>query len=264
MGTYKLVMSYDGSRFAGFQRQSMDARPTIQGVVEDLLQTTFQETVTLHGSGRTDAGVHARAQVCHISLTANIPPDRLRYALNRQLPDDIVITEVSMAPHGFHARKCAVGKTYSYTIYNGRIPPALGHAYYTHVPQKMDAALFEEALSPLLGHHNFQGFCGRRSSIKSYDRTLLGWQLAVQDDWWHITFIGDGFLRKMVRNIVGSAIDIATGHKSRDIIKNALVSQDRCDAGHTAPAKGLVLEEVFYDQDALCKAQCALTHHMNC
>lgn len=251
--TVKLVLSYDGTGFSGFQRQE-NAERTVQGVFETVFSKTFHEQVVLHGSGRTDAGVHARRQVAHITIRQEIPPDRIRYALNRCLPKDLVVVEAEEAPRGFHARKSAVGKAYSYRIFNGRVPPAIGHAYFCHIPQPLDRALMIQSLCAVLGHHSFKGFCAHGSSVKTFERTVHAVDLDIADHWWTIRVLGDGFLRKMVRNIVGSAIDVAGRRKPPALMTNTLASGLRSHAGQTAPPEGLFLDNVFYTQEAFQKA----------
>lgn len=254
MTTYKLTMSYDGAQFAGFQRQSDENLLTVQGLLEETIGTLFKTPVHIHGAGRTDAGVHARAQVAHFSMERAIPAERLRYALNRALPPFLVVSEAEEVDAAFHARKSAIGKWYSYRIYNGQTPPALGHSYFTHIPQPMDRALFAAALQQMTGAHNFEGFCGRGATVKTFDRTLYLAKLCVDAEhpaWWQVHFMGDGFLRKMVRNLVGTAADIALGRRPLACVEEALATRDRSKAGPTAPAEGLVMEEVFYDSERL-------------
>ncbi|MEE0434635.1 MAG: tRNA pseudouridine(38-40) synthase TruA [Peptococcaceae bacterium] len=254
MTTYKLTMSYDGSFFAGFQRQSDASLVTVQGLLEQTIAELFGAPVHIHGAGRTDAGVHARAQVAHFSFARQIPAQRLCYALNRALPPALVIREAEVVDAAFHARKSAVGKWYSYRIFNAQTPPALGHGYFTHIPQPMDQALFRQALAQMVGAHNFEGFCGRGATVKTFERTLYLAKLCIDAEnpaWWHIHFVGDGFLRKMVRNLVGTAVDIALGRRPLGCVQDALVTHNRSKAGPTAPADGLTMEEVFYEQTRL-------------
>lgn len=254
MKTYKLTMSYDGNAFSGFQRQCDENLLTVQGVLEQTYFDLFGERVNVHGAGRTDAGVHARAQVAHLASTRNVPADRLKYALNRALPESLVLSDVAEVDEGFHARKLAMGKWYSYLIYNAQTPPALGHGYFTHQPIPMDRALFEAALEKVVGYHNFEGFCGRGATVKTYDRTIYLAKLCVSEAnpaWWQVHFVGDGFLRKMVRNLVGTAMDIALGRRPLSCIDEALALRDRTKAGPTAAGGGLTMEEVFYTQEAM-------------
>lgn len=251
LNTYKLVMSYDGSDFSGFQRQSDVNLRTVQGVLEDTYGSLFGEKVTFHGAGRTDAGVHARAQVAHLHTSRKIPAERLQYAMNRALPPSLVLSDVCEVDESFHARKSALGKWYSYRIYNAQTPPAMGHGYFTHIPIPMDRVLFEEALQKTVGYHNFQGFCGRGATVLTFDRTLYLAKVCVENHWWQIHVVGDGFLRKMVRNLVGTAIDVALGRRALSCVDEALETGLRTKAGPTAAADGLTMEAVFYEQNTL-------------
>lgn len=251
MSTYKLVMSYDGSAYSGFQRQSDENLRTVQGVIEETFETLFSERVTIHGAGRTDAGVHARAQVAHLQTSRNITAERLQYAMNRALPPSLVLRAVSVVDDDFHARKSAIGKWYSYRIFNAQTPPAMGHGYFTHVPISMDRSLFEAALAKTVGYHNFQGFCGRGATVLTFDRTLYLAKVCVENNWWQVHFVGDGFLRKMVRNLVGTAIDVALGRRPLDCVDEALETGLRTKAGPTAAADGLTMEAVFYEESDL-------------
>lgn len=254
MTSYKLTMSYDGASFAGFQRQSSEELVTVQGLLETTIGDLFGAPVHIHGAGRTDAGVHARAQVAHFSFNRSIPAERLRYAINRALPPSLVISDVQEVDAGFHARKSAIGKWYSYRLYNGQTPPALGHDYFAHIPQPLDAERFRQTLDKFVGTHDFEGFCGRGATVKTFTRTVYLAKLCIDarhPQWWQIHFVGDGFLRKMVRNLVGTAADIALGRRPLGCIETALATHDRSQAGPTAPACGLTMEEVFYDDAQL-------------
>ena len=250
MSTYKLIMSYDGNQYYGFQRQSDENLPTVQGVLEHTLWTLFKEKIAIHGAGRTDAGVHARAQVAHFTSKLSIPPERLQYALNRALPASLVITSAENVDAAFHARKCAIGKWYSYRLYNAQTAPALGHGYFTHVPQPLNRQLFEQVMEKMVGYHNFEGFCGRGATVKTFDRTVYLTKVCVQGDWWQIHMVGDGFLRKMVRNVIGTAIDVALERRPLSCVDEALATRDRQKAGPTAAADGLTMEAVYYEEAA--------------
>lgn len=266
MKTYKLVMTYDGHAFSGFQRQSDEDLLTVQGLLEATFYSLFREEVNVHGAGRTDAGVHARAQVAHVTSSRDVPADRLKYALNRALPPSLVITDIEEVDKDFHARKCAIGKWYSYLIYNAQTPPAIGHGYFTHQPIPMNRTLFEQALEKVVGYHQFEGFCGRGATVKTYDRTIYLAKLCVNDKnpaWWQVHFVGDGFLRKMVRNLVGTAMDIALERRPLGCIDETLLTHDRTKAGPTAASDGLTMEEVFYTQSALDERLAMLQERSN-
>ncbi len=249
MQRMKLTLEYDGSQFAGFQRQANESIRTVQGVLEARLAVLLNEKIVIHGAGRTDGGVHARGQVAHMDTSRRITPERLRYALSRNLPPDLVVREVEAVDASFHARKCALGKWYSYHIFNGRPPHAIGHMYVTYEPQPINEDLLAEIIRPIVGRHDFRGFCGRGATVQTFERTIYRAEVMRDGDWLSFHFVGDGFLRKMVRNIVGSTLDVATGRKSADIVQQALTSGDRTKAGVTAPAQGLYLEAVFYDEE---------------
>lgn len=247
-----LEMSYDGSYFSGFQRQTNDNLQTVQGILEDTLSHLLKERVSVHGAGRTDTGVHAKAQMAHIDVSCSISSERLQYALNRALPQALVIKKIEETHADFHARKWAIGKWYSYLIYNGKIPPAIGHQYFTYIPVTMNETLFRQAITKVEGCHQFEGFCGRGSSVKNFERTIFlsALHISSEQSWWQVHFIGDGFLRKMVRNMIGTAIDVALKRRPLSCVEDALLSHDRKKAGPTAAANGLVLENIFYDNES--------------
>lgn len=247
---YKIIFSYDGTNFFGYQRQSNEVR-TIQGELEKALSTLFDEPVEVHASGRTDSGVHARGQVAHFDLGKALEPEKIVYALNRFLARDIRLHHCEKVSEDFHARKSALGKHYSYRLYLGKNPSALGYATFNAISLPLDKALFKASLKEALGTHDFRGFCGRGSSIKNFERTL--YKLAFEEDgpWLVVHFIGDGFLRKMIRNLIGTALDIALKRKPETAMREALETGNRSKGGRTAQAEGLILEEVFYDEARL-------------
>ncbi len=256
---FKLTLEYDGADFSGFQRQESPAIRTVQGVLEKTVGMILNETVVVHGAGRTDAGVHARAQVVHFDTARNISPERLCYALGRQLPSDLSVREAALVDDGFHARKSALGKYYCYHVFNGKPRPAIGHRYVTFEPQPLDRGVLREMLRPLEGRHHFGGFCGRGATTETDIRTLYIARLEEKGDWLYFHFVGDGFLRKMVRNIVGTALDGAAGRKPVHMMTSALDSQNRIHAGTTAPAMGLFLEAVYYDKSTLMETIACLS-----
>lgn len=263
MNTFKLTFAYDGSAFHGYQRQKDETIETVQGVMENALWTLYKEPIVLHASGRTDAGVHARGQVAHFATSRALTPEGIVYALNRFLPRAIRILHCERCAEEFHARKMALGKQYSYTLFQGAIAPALGHQYFSYVPQDFSREVFFHALEDLVGEHCFQGFCGRGSSVKSYDRHLFAIGMENDGPWLKVYFIGDGFLRKMVRNMMGAALDIALKRWPEDSIKKALALNERTEVGRTADPEGLCLEEVYYEEKRLIEAvqACAKRSH---
>lgn len=249
----KVEISYDGTDFYGYQRQKNKSR-TIQQTIEDLYLDMFHEKIILEASGRTDAGVHAKAQVAHFDYERDISPKRLLYAMNYQLPKDLVLLSAERVTEDFHARKCAIAKAYSYQLYMGKIAPAIGHRYYGHVRKELDVALMKKAIKLFEGHHNFKGFCGRGTSVQSYDRSIYYAGLEQEGPWLTFHFLGSGFLRKMVRNMVGSLVDIGTANKAISMITTALVTGDRKESGQTASPEGLFLEKVYYQKDDLLQS----------
>ncbi|MFP5527640.1 tRNA pseudouridine(38-40) synthase TruA [Peptococcus simiae] len=253
MARFKVTIAYDGSGFHGFQRQAGKDLRTVQGVLEDRLTKLLDAPIIVHAAGRTDAGVHAKGQVFHFDTARNISAEGLIYAFNRYLPADITANEVVQAAPGFHARKLACGKCYGYHLYTGRRLPAIGHMYLAHEIRPVDEAVFSKVLAQAEGTHYFAGFCGRGASTLTYDRTLYRVRVFRAGDYWAIYLIGDGFLRKMVRNLVGTALDEAAGRKPAGTFARALASGKREEGGNTAPAEGLFLERVYYDQENLAR-----------
>jgi tRNA pseudouridine38-40 synthase len=251
----RLLLSFDGTAYCGWQRQASD--PTIQGEIESRLERMTGSAVTLHGAGRTDAGVHALAMVANFHTSATIPCPGLVKGLNSMLPPDIRILEASEAPAGFHSRFSARGKTYGYTVCTAPVQLPTQRLYATHVPHFLDAGLINASLALITGTHDFSSFeatgsrereegegAGRGATRTLY---LAEYQpVAGQPDAWRFRFTGDGFLRHMVRNLVGTLLLVGGGRLSPDRFAAILATRDRSLAGPTAPAHGLVLEQVHY------------------
>lgn len=254
---YKITFSYEGTNFMGYQRQLGEGR-TVQGEIEEALRILYKEEVEIHASGRTDKGVHARGQVAHFDLSLSLVPEKLCYALNRFLARDIRLYQAEIVGEDFHARKSAFGKHYSYKMYLGKKPPAIGYATFCPIVTFFSPEAFFLSLMPLLGRHDFQGFCGRGSSVKTYERTICAIALDVEEDWLTLHLVGNGFLRKMIRNIVGTALDMILNRRQEDALLTCLRERDRTKGGQTAPSEGLVLEEVFYTKEALLETMKSL------
>ena len=246
MRNLKLVIEYDGTNYHGWQRQGHHV--TIQGILEEKIGVFTRETVTVIGSGRTDAGVHALRQVAHVKIDGEVDCGLFRYAVNAILPRDIVIKEVADVPLSFHARFGVTAKKYRYQIWNDPVPPAVYRRYFWYLPQALDVDRMREGAKYLLGTHDFQSFCGTGSKIKDYVRTIRRISLAREErEKILISITADGFMRHMVRNIVGTLVDVGKGKylpHDVEIIRNA---RDRKKAGMTAPAQGLFLVDVCYD-----------------
>jgi len=247
MRTLKLTIQYDGTDFVGWQRQTNGV--SIQGLLEDALAPIEGQAVTVHGAGRTDAGVHARGQVASVTLAATIETPSLGRALNAVLPPAVRVLAVEVADDGFHARFSAVSKTYEYRIINAPIVSAFLHRYVWHVPQPLDVDAMRAAGAALVGTHDFAAFQGAGSDVATTERTILdfeiddggGFDLPVV-----LRVSGDGFLRHMVRTIAGTLVEIGIGRWDPWRLLAVLESRDRGEAGPTAPARGLVLTSVAY------------------
>jgi tRNA pseudouridine38-40 synthase len=238
----KLLIEYDGTSYAGWQRQE-NAR-TIQGEVESALFQIFQENVNVSGAGRTDAGVHARGQVANFRTTSQLTLSEIRGGLNGILPDDIVVNKVMEAPLNFHARYSAKERAYAYYI--TRAPSALMRYYSWYVKYHLDLDHMQRASSAILGTHSFESFCRVNADVEHHRCTVsvAHWQKEGENLVFKIR--ADRFLHGMVRSLVGTMVDVGRGYTSYDEFLIILEQKDRKKAGMSAPAKGLVLEEVFY------------------
>ena len=245
MRNIKLIIEYDGTRFVGWQTQK--AQRTVQETIEKSLQKILCEKVSLVGSGRTDSGVHALAQVANFKTSSNLPPGALKKALNTNLPDDIAIKDCVYAPLNFNARFNAKSKRYMYTIYNGTAKIAINRQYVYRMPYRLDVGLMKKAAKELLGRRNFKSFHGAGRWITDFNRCIK--RLDIRKDKKNFIYIdieADGFLYKMVRNIVGTLVEVGRGHMPATGIKEILKARDRNISGPTMPAKGLCLIEVKY------------------
>ena len=242
---YKLVLEYDGSNYHGWQRQK--GLLTIQEVVETRLAIMTQAPVRLVGAGRTDAGVHARGQVANFFSETQIPPDRLLRGLNSLLPDDIVALELVSVPKEFHARFKASSKIYEYRIHNGPIAVALGRRYGWHISRPLRWSSMVKCLKLLQGRHDFSSFQAAGSNVRSTERVVLATEITAVGEYTRLIIIeANGFLRHMVRNIVGTLVDVGSGKLTEEVFSAVLAARNRQQAGMTAPARGLCLLEVRY------------------
>jgi len=245
MPNFKITIEYDGSAYHGWQRQTMDR--TIQGEIETALMTMAGNRVALTGSGRTDAGVHAYNQVANFQCETQLTPGVFQKGLNSLLPEDIVITSCEVVPEKFHAQYDAKSKTYHYRILNRPIPVAISRQYAWHIRKELDIDAMRSALRFIVGTHDFKAFEGSGSPRADTIRCIINADLFKTDDGYVVLKIeGDGFLRFMVRNIVGTLVDVGLGKITPDDFKQILVSRDRNLAGITAPAHGLFLMTVRY------------------
>ncbi len=244
---FVLVCEYDGTAYCGWQRQING--PSVQQVLEETLARLTGEAVTVTGSSRTDAGVHALGLCAHFDSATRIPPDKLAFALNTMLPPDIRIRESSPAPEGFHARYSACGKVYRYTFFNSRHDCAIGRQYAAHVPLELDERFMHEEAQALCGTHDFAAFAASGSVATSTVRTIYRAQVTRSGETVTLTVLGDGFLYNMVRIIAGTLMEVGTGKRAPGAIASAIATGDRLALGQTAPAKGLTLMRVLYGGD---------------
>ena len=242
---YKLKISYDGSRYFGWEHQP--DRETIQGKIETVLaRMVDKDMVDVIGAGRTDAGVHARAMIANVHLDTQMSPEEIRDYANRYLPDDIAILEVREAADRFHARYKAVGKTYQYTCFDGPVKPVFDRKYYTPLDQELDVEAMQEAAHFLEGKHDYKSFCGNSRMKKSTVRIVDTITVRRRKGYVYLTFHGTGFLQNMVRIMSGTLIEVGLGRKRPEEVGEILEACDRKVAGPTAPAKGLCLMKVDY------------------
>jgi len=242
---YKLIIEYDGSRYHGWQRQKEDR--SIQGEIEKALKTITTCSITLIGSGRTDAGVHAQGQVANFKCTTRLGPEDLMNGLNHLLENDIVIKVCQPVSADFHARYDAKSKVYHYQILNRNLPTAIGRQYSWFIRKALNQEAMRIAIDHIIGRHDFKAFEGSGSPRQNTTRHIYSAGLSERDSGLLVFQIeADGFLRYMVRNIVGTLVDVGLGKLTPHDFKNILNSKDRSQASVTAPAHGLTLIKVNY------------------
>lgn len=245
MRTLKITLAYDGTRFVGWQRQA-DGE-SIQGLLEDALARFEGGPVAAHGAGRTDAGVHALGQVASVRVTFAHDVGTLTRALNAHLPADVRVVCVEDAEDGFHARFSASGKTYRYQIRNTTTATPFDRAFVWHLPEPLSLAPMTTAAALLIGTHDFSAFRSVGSDISSPVRTVTRSEWRNNAGLLTYEISGDGFLRHMVRAIVGTLVEIGRGWRQPEEISGLLTGATRADAGATAPPLGLFLASVDYD-----------------
>jgi tRNA pseudouridine38-40 synthase len=250
MRNIRLLLEYDGTRYHGWQRQADAA--TIQQTLEEALERLTREKVTLIGSGRTDAGVHALGQVANFRTASTIPLKAFHDGLNSMLPADIAVLAATEASLDFHARKSALSKTYEYRILNRRNRSPLYHHYAWWIAPRLDLEALAAAATCLPGEHDFSAFRASGSDNNNPVRRVLS--AAWRDEpggWLNFTITATGFLRSMVRSLVGTMVEVGRGKIPASRLAELLASGVRQDAGPTAPPQGLYLVEVFYEKGAL-------------
>lgn len=244
---YRMVLEYDGSRYDGWQKQG-NTDQTIQGKIEHVLERMLGQAVEVHGSGRTDAGVHALAQVANFHADVDMTEKEIREYLNRYLPEDIAVKTVESAPDRFHSRLNADEKVYQYRIETGGKKQVFERKYIYGLLKSPDVKAMERAASFLTGEHDFKSFCSNRRMKKSTVRILKKIEFEQQGSRLLIRYTGDGFLYHMVRILTGTLIEVGLGQRKPEEMKGILEAGDRDAAGFTAPPEGLFLEQVRYKE----------------
>lgn len=242
----KLTVAYDGCAYHGFQRQANAL--TVQQVLEETLSVLLGESIVVAGAARTDAGVHSYGQVVSLRTNSRVPTDRIPPALRSMLPRDIAVVEAEEMDESFHARFSATGKLYCYRILNSDRPDPLQRNYCWQVARPLNLEAMQTALMLLVGEHHFGAFQSAGSSAKNPVRTLYKATCGKQGDLLEFQFHGNGFLYHMVRNIVGTVVDVGLGKTSLVDFQAIFSGRDRRKAGATAPGAGLYLLRVFYEK----------------
>lgn len=246
MYTYRMRIAYDGTRYRGWQKQR-NTDQTIQMVIEKALSQLLGNTVTISGSGRTDSGVHAFGQEASFHVKKRLESESVWKALNEKLPEDIRVLSFSEAPEGFHARKSAVGKCYEYYVDLQEKADVFSRRYSYHFPGKIDVDAMREAAEYLKGIHDFSSFTDGKE-IDDTVRTIEDIQIHEEKERLIFSFYGDGFLYHMVRILTGTLLCVGKGQIAPAKVKEILLSKERKQAGFPAPAKGLFLKEVYYEE----------------
>lgn len=246
---YKMILSYDGTRYYGWEHQP-NQEMTIQGKLETVLSrmvnAPFDHPVTVIGAGRTDAGVHAKKMTANVLLDTDKSEDEILAYMNRYLPDDISVRELKICADRFHSRFKAKGKTYCYTCYCGKDKPVFDRKYVTVLEKMPNLDLMKRAAEYLVGMHDYRSFCGNSHMKKSTVRVVDLIDIRQKGPYIRFSVHGSGFLQNMVRILVGTLLEVGYKRMKPEEMKSVLEAKDRRMAGPTAPAKGLCLMEVDY------------------
>lgn len=241
---FKMTISYIGTNYNGWQSQPN--KNTIQDIIEDLLFKIFNSSIKLRYTSRTDSGVHAIAQVASFQIETKYTAHQIQMMLNTQLPEDIVITDLKEEKESFDARK-SLKKTYYYLIYNSKVknPFLLNRAW--HIAYNIDMDILNKSLNLLLGKKDFSSFMGAGSSVSTTIREVYSAKAIKDGDLIKISITANGFLKHMIRNIVGTVVEVSKGKISLNEFSDIIESCDRNKAGITAPPYGLYLEKIYYE-----------------
>jgi tRNA pseudouridine38-40 synthase len=241
---YRLTVSYRGGRYAGWQRQPNAL--AVQQVLEEALGRLLGATARVVGASRTDAGVHARAQAAHLELAAPFPARGLVHGTNHHLPDDVRVMAAEPMPPGFHARRSAAAKEYCYRLVRARVLSPLDALFAAAAPPGLDVAAMARAAELLPGRHDFSAFALAGGAHRQPRRRIDSAAWEERGGELRFRIVGEGFLRGMVRSLVGTLLEVGTGRRSAEELGRLLAGAGRAAAGPTAPAHGLTLEQVFY------------------
>jgi tRNA pseudouridine38-40 synthase len=244
--TVRLILSYRGTAYAGWQRQ--ENALAVQQVVEEALAGLLGEPVRLIGASRTDAGVHARGQAAHLEAVADLPPRALVHGTNHRLPEDVRVLSAEPMPPGFHARFGSLGKEYVYRLIRAGVLSPLDAPFAVRAPRRLDLARLALATAALPGRHDFSAFALAGGAHLDPFRTIASAAWEERGDELRFRIVGDGFLRGMVRGLVGTLLEIGTGRRPPAELAALLAGAPRAAAGPTAPAHGLVLARVLYPE----------------
>jgi tRNA pseudouridine38-40 synthase len=244
MKRIKLTVAYDGTNYCGWQIQKNGI--TVEAVLNKTLSRFFNEDITVIGASRTDSGVHALSNVAVFDAEVTMPPDKIAYAINNLLPDDIRIQKSEEVPLDFHPRYCDTRKTYEYKIYNAQFPDPLMRLYSHFVYFHLDEEKMQQAADYIVGEHDFKSFCTPKDDVENTVRTIYFIKVVREGNLVRVLINGNGFLYNMVRIIVGSLLKVGMGMIPPEEIKNILEAKDRTKAGHKAPACGLTLVDIEY------------------
>lgn len=244
MRTYKLTIAYDGTRFQGWQRQP-DTELTVQGILEQTISALKGYDVEVNGSGRTDGGVHAKAQTASIRLSGKVEEDTFLRELNRMLPEDIRVTGMELVKNGFHARYSAEGKRYEYTVDTREKADVFTRKYCFHFPEHLDMEAMKKAAGCLIGKHDFAAFTDRNED-QSTIRKIYDIRIETQGSKVRFIYEGNGFMYHMVRILTGTLLEVGIGKRTWQETAALLDGGERWQAGFLVPACGLTLKEVYY------------------
>ena len=241
---YKIILAYDGTRYAGWQRQNKNDN-TIQSAVEKAVSAVLGESIELVGSGRTDAGVHAEGQTANFKTEKRLDGDEFIRSVNAALPGTVAVKSIEIVDERFHSRLNAKAKTYEYTLWKAPYNDPFGR-HYAFKCEGLDTGKMRRGAELFVGTHDFRAFCANKRYKKSAVREIYSVDITEDNETVKIRFTGSGFLYNMVRIMTGTLIEIGEDRRSTDTVEKAFLTLNREDAGFTAPPHGLCLKEVFY------------------